>query len=141
MERLGLGRLLGRHFLVVTHRGRRSGLMRQTGVMVLREDRRTGEVCVAAGSSRADWYRNVQAQPALEVSLAGRRFRPVQRFVPPEELAGHIAWARRHSPLQAWVQSRFFGWRWTTEPGEILALARSLGGVAFRPAERQADNP
>jgi deazaflavin-dependent oxidoreductase (nitroreductase family) len=134
VERLGLGRLLGRHFLVVTHRGRRSGLIRQTGVMVLHEDQQTGEICVAAGSLKADWYRNLQAQPALEVAIGGRQFRPAQRFVPPEELAAHIAWARRHRPLQAWVQSRFFGWRWTTAPDDILALARTLGGVAFRPA-------
>jgi hypothetical protein len=110
-------------------------LIRQTGVMVLHEDRRTGEVCVAAGSLDADWYRNVRSEPALEVSLAGWRIRPVQRFVPPEELAAHIAWARRHSPMQAWVQSRFFGWRWTTAPDAILALAATLGGVAFRPVD------
>ena len=140
MDRLGLGRLVGRHFLVVTHRGRRSGQMRQTGVMVLHEDRQTGEICVAAGSLKADWYRNVQAQPAIVVAIAGRRFRPVQRFVPVEELAAQIAWARQHRPFQAWVQSRFFGWSWTTKPAEIFALARALGGVAFRPAERRADN-
>ncbi len=135
LERLGLGRLLGRHFLVVTHRGWRSGLVRQTGVMVLHEDRRTGEVCVAAGSLMADWYRNLQAEPALQVALAGRRFRAAQRLVTPEELARHIAWARQHRPFQAWIQSRFFGWAWTTSPDHILALARKLGGVAFLPVE------
>ncbi len=138
MERLGLGWLLGRHFLVVTHLGRRSGLVRQTGVMVLYENRQTGEVCVAAGSLKADWYRNVLAQPAPEVAIAGRRFCPVQRLVPPEELAAHIAWARQHSPLQAWIQCRFFGWPWTTAPDQILDLARRLGGVAFRPIQPSA---
>jgi deazaflavin-dependent oxidoreductase (nitroreductase family) len=141
IDRLGLGWLLGRHFLVVTHRGRRSGLIRQTGVMVLHEDRRTGEVCVAAGTLNADWYRNVQAQPAPEVAIAGRRFCPVQRFVPPEELAAHIAWVRQHSPVQAWIQSRFFGWPWTTAPDQILELAQSLGGVAFMPTQIVLGSP
>ncbi len=134
VDQLGLGRLLGRLFLVVTHRGRRSGLIRRTGVMVLREDRQTQEVIVAAGHLKADWYRNIQAEPALAVSIAGRRFVPAQRLVPAEELASHIAWSRQHHPFQAWIQSRFFSWRWTRSPEEILALARSLGGVAFRPA-------
>jgi hypothetical protein len=56
LDQCGLGWLLGRQFLVITHRGRRSGLTRRTGVMVLNEDPRTGELCVAAGSLKADWY-------------------------------------------------------------------------------------
>lgn len=132
VDQLGLGWLLGRQFLVVTHRGRRSGLIRRTGVMVLHEDRLTGEVIVAAGKLKSDWYRNIQAEPALSVAIAGRRFTPIQRLLPVEELASHIAWSRRHNPVRAWIQSRFFGWPWTKSPEEILALARSLGGVAFR---------
>lgn len=134
IDRIRLGWLLGRQFLVITHRGRRSGFIRQTGVMVLHEDPRTGEVCVAAGSLKADWYRNILAEPALFVSHAGHRFIPAQRLLTSEELAEYIAWARKHQPIRAWIQSRFFGWHWTTSQEEILNLARSLGGVVFRPS-------
>ncbi len=36
--RLHLGWLLGHRFLLITHRGRRSGRLRQTGVMILHYD-------------------------------------------------------------------------------------------------------
>ena len=134
LDQLGLGWLLGRQFLVITHRGRRSGLIRRTGVMVLHEDPRTGALCVAAGTLKTDWYRNIQAEPALFVSHAGYRFVPAQRFLTSEELAEHIGWARKRHPIRAWIQCRFFHWRWTTSQEEILALARSLGGIVFCPS-------
>ncbi len=132
VDQLGLGWLLGRQFLVVTHRGRRSGLIRRTGVMVLHEDQQIREVIVAAGSLKSDWYRNIQAEPALLVAIAGHRFTPIQRLVSAEELASHIAWSRQHNAVRAWIQGRFFGWPWTKSQEEILVLAHSLGGVAFR---------
>ena len=137
--RLHLGWLLGYRFLLVTHCGRRSGKIRQTGVMVLYYDPNSHTALVVAGTKSADWYRNIQAEPSLSVAVAGRRFIPAQRFVPVEELAANIAWSRRHHPVRAWIQSRFFRWPWTRSPEEILALARSLGGVAFRPAELTGD--
>jgi deazaflavin-dependent oxidoreductase (nitroreductase family) len=133
VDQLGLGWLLGRQFLVIAHHGRRSGLLRRTGVMVLNEDPISGEICAAAGSLKSDWYRNILAEPALLISHAGHRFVPVQRMLTCEELAAHISQARKNHPFQAWVQSRFFHWRWTTSPKEIATLASTLGGVSFRP--------
>ncbi len=46
--RLHLGWLLGHRFLLVTHRGRRSGMLRQTGVMVLHHDSYSHRICVVA---------------------------------------------------------------------------------------------
>lgn len=134
LDQYGLGWLLGRQFIVITHRGRRSGLIRRTGVMVLNQDPQTGELCVAAGSLKSDWYRNILAEPALLVSHAGHRFIPIQRLLSTAELAEYIASARKYHPIRAWIQSRFFHWRWTTSPEEIVTLATTLGGVAFRPA-------
>ncbi len=41
LSRLGLGWILGRQFMLISHRGRVSGILRQTGVMILRYDRQT----------------------------------------------------------------------------------------------------
>lgn len=71
--RLGFGPLLsfwpaglGR-YLVITHTGRKSGLARRTPVNYALID---GEIYVTAGFGRqADWVRNVQANPQVEVWL------------------------------------------------------------------------
>ncbi len=131
--RFHLGWLMGHRFLLVTHRGRKTGKVRQTGVMVLHYDHRSREAFVAAGSAHADWYRNIHASPALEVALGRERYRPEQRFLEVEEIAELLAWSRQRHPIKARIQSLFFHWPWDLSDQELLDLGRSLGGVAFRP--------
>lgn len=130
--RLRLGWLMGHRFMLITHRGRRTGKVRQTGVMVLRYDRRSKEALVVAGSAQADWYRNIHASPAIEVALGRQRCRPEQRFLEGEEIAELLAWSRQRHPVKARIQSMFFHWPWNSSRKELLDLAMSLGGVAFR---------
>lgn len=53
--------------MVLVHRGRKSGLLRRTPVNYAIVDDMI--YCVAAYGSRADWYRNVLADPRVEVWL------------------------------------------------------------------------
>jgi len=73
MWQLGLGKwvnfwpeVVGR-IMVITHRGRRSGLKRRTPVNYAQ----VGDdvYCVAGFGERTDWYRNVRKQPQVEVWL------------------------------------------------------------------------
>jgi deazaflavin-dependent oxidoreductase (nitroreductase family) len=73
MWRLGLGRWIniwpavGGRIMVITHTGRKTGIKRHTPVNYTIAD---GEVyCTAAFGSRADWYRNIVANPDVEVWL------------------------------------------------------------------------
>jgi len=73
MWRLGLGPLLnwwpmvGGRILVIHHTGRKSGLPRRTPVNYAIVD---GDLYCTAGYGRAsDWYRNIQANPNIEVWL------------------------------------------------------------------------
>jgi deazaflavin-dependent oxidoreductase (nitroreductase family) len=74
--RLDLGRFLNRPWLggqimVVTHTGRVSGTRHRTPVNYARHN---GDVyCTAGFGQRSDWYRNVVADPAIEVWLPGER--------------------------------------------------------------------
>src|SRR5512143_2438040 len=110
VHRLQLGWMLGNRFLLVSHYGRRSGLLRQTGVMVLHYDSHSHTACVIAGSRDADWYRNVHASPAVEVAIGRDRYRPEQKLLQTHEIAVLLKWSRRHHPFTARVQSWFFGW-------------------------------
>jgi deazaflavin-dependent oxidoreductase (nitroreductase family) len=82
LYRLGLGWLLGYRFAQITHRGRRSGRIYRSVVEVVRFDPATHEVVVlAAWRGRTDWYRNLEAAPALEISIGHLRFVPEQRLL------------------------------------------------------------
>lgn len=73
MWRLGFGPWLNLwpkgfgQYLVLTHRGRKTGLLRRTPVNFARVK---GEIYITAGFGKiSDWYRNIQANPHIEVWL------------------------------------------------------------------------
>lgn len=85
--RLGLGNLGNRpetsQVMVLSHRGRKSGLLRRTPVNFAVVD---GDIyCTAAFGSRADWYRNLQADPHVEVWLPNGWYAGVAEEVPDDD--------------------------------------------------------
>lgn len=72
LYRLGLGPLLAGSTLVLTTRGRRTGCPRRTPLGYVRDG---GTLYVQSGrGERADWYRNVVADPVVVVRLGAERF-------------------------------------------------------------------
>lgn len=104
---LDLGWLLGHRFLMVTHRGRKSGLLRRTVLEVLQHDRETvTSIVMAAYGERADWLRNIQHSPPLEVQIGGRRYVPEYHVLSDDEARHFLkTWEREH-PLEAAIGSR-----------------------------------
>lgn len=88
---LRLGFLFGERFLMLTHVGRASGRTYRTVVEIVEHDRSTHEYIVCSGlGPGADWYRNIRANPPLEVQVRNRRWRPEVRFLQPEEAASTL---------------------------------------------------
>jgi deazaflavin-dependent oxidoreductase (nitroreductase family) len=128
-----LGRLLGHRFLLVAHRGRKSGKIYETVLEVIDYDARRRESYVlSAWGQRSDWYRNIQASPAIMIQTGGRRYTPVQRSLTPEE--GDALWATfmQEHPVEERLASKLLsvsgnGKNDNPGPGESRRI------VAFRP--------
>jgi deazaflavin-dependent oxidoreductase (nitroreductase family) len=106
LYRLGLGRLLGRRFVLIEHTGRRSGLPRQTVVEVLRHDDTSLDVAAAWGT-RSDWYRNLRADPQARISTGPvRHQRAEAAVVGTEEAADVFAGYAEHHPRAAKALSK-----------------------------------
>jgi len=137
LYRLRLGWLLGHRFLLLTHRGRRSGRVHRTVLEVAAFDPGTGESIVASGwGQRTQWYRNLEAAPALEIETGGRRYRPQQRLLTCNEVYDVMAaYVRRYHPPQR-IVARLFGLRFdgSDRGSERVQLLR---GVAFRPPDQR----
>lgn len=92
--RLGLGDMVNRaprwggQIMVLVHRGRTSGLHRRTPVNYVLVD---GDLFCAVGFGTTDWYRNVQADPHVEVWLPDGRWAGVAEELPRE----HPDWLPR----------------------------------------------
>jgi deazaflavin-dependent oxidoreductase (nitroreductase family) len=139
LYRLDLGWLLGHRFLLLVHRGRRSGLLRETVLEVLLYDPAARESLVlSAWGEEADWYRNVAASPALEVRTGGQRYVPQQRFLAPEENhAVIVEYSRRH-PRAFRLFAGAFGYPLGGTEAMRRGFASSLRLVGFRPKEEES---
>jgi deazaflavin-dependent oxidoreductase (nitroreductase family) len=134
-----LGFLLGRRFLLLVHRGRRSGMVRETVLEVIHHDPSNGEfVVVAAWGDRSDWLRNIRTEPALAVMTGGRRFVPEQRFLSPEEGMRVLARYGRAHPFAWSAITSLFGWSGETDKDNLTRLALEHPLVAFRSAAGNA---
>ena len=67
-----LGWLVGRRFLLLTHKGRKSGLPRQTVLEVV-DYREANDVFIVASGwgNKSDWYQNILKTPDVVVNFAG----------------------------------------------------------------------
>ncbi len=146
LYRLGLGWMLGKRFMRLTHVGRKSGKVYHTVLAALCFDEHTREIFAVSPWSESNWYRNIQAAPALEVETAGRsgpgdirhgciRYIPTQRSLTTEEIAKAFIAFRNRYPVFSRIVASIPGWKIDSTYEEILDLARTLRGVAFGPKE------
>ena len=89
LYRVGLGPMLGRRLIVIEHTGRTSGAPRQTALEVVRRDEESIDVAAAWGV-KSDWYRNLLANPQLEVSSGSLRGAPATASVLDSETAESV---------------------------------------------------
>ncbi|MEJ2352392.1 MAG: nitroreductase family deazaflavin-dependent oxidoreductase [Anaerolineales bacterium] len=84
--RFGLGKLLGNRFLELTHIGRKSGLARHTVLEVVRYEPSSGTYYIAVGfGEHSDWYKNILANPHVEVQSGSGHFKAIAVQLSPEE--------------------------------------------------------
>lgn len=133
------GPALGRTFLAFTHVGRRTGLSHQAVAMVLRYAEASGEAVICAGwGPQTEWYRNLRAEPAVQVQLGGRTFTPQQRFLTEEEAFDVAVQFRREHPRRMRLISTVLGWGNLRDDGPLREFVRTHPFVAFRPTEPPA---
>jgi deazaflavin-dependent oxidoreductase (nitroreductase family) len=136
LYRHGFGWLLGRRILAVTHRGRKSGRTYDTVLEVAVHDRATSESIVASAyGEKADWYRNIEAEPAIRVRTGRLDYEPVQRFLSADEARAAAERFCREHRFEARLGPKVLpaigaAVPDTDDPVELLA---ALPMVAFRP--------
>jgi deazaflavin-dependent oxidoreductase (nitroreductase family) len=137
LYRANLGWLFGGRFVQLTVRGRRSGLLRPVVLEVIGSHPGTGELLVASGWGRqAQWFRNVMANPRVQVQLGRRQF-PGEIVVLGELGAAKALreYARAHRHAYHWfIGPLVLGRRPSATSEEFEALARVLPVLAIRPA-------
>ena len=129
-----LGWLLGHRFLLLTHRGRKTGATHHTVLEVVRYDPTARESAVlSAYGTRADWYRNILAHPPLAVSTGSSEYQPQFRLLDPDERLAALRIYQRRYQRAFHAVMRFLGYAFDGTEEGLRALADTMVMVAFRP--------
>lgn len=100
----GLGRLFGSRMLLLEHTGRRTGRTREVVLEVADRPAPDRYVVVSGFDTRAQWLRNVSAQPRVRVSVGRRRSVPATARVMPSKEAARV--------LAGYAEQRSRWWVW-----------------------------
>jgi deazaflavin-dependent oxidoreductase (nitroreductase family) len=136
--RHGLGWLMGRRFMALSHVGRTSGIERKTVLEVAVYHPDTQEMIVASAfGPKADWCLNIRAKPAHLVQVGRVQYVPRQRFLEPDEartVAEEFCGKHRVEARMAIPMFVAMGGAKKGEFSDPVDLLASLPMVAFKPA-------
>lgn len=92
LYRAHLGFLFGKRFLMIEHRGRRSGTLYRTVIEVAGRLPEPSEwVCTSGTGPNADWYQNLRANGVDAVWVGSKRHQATVRFLEAAEAATVMA--------------------------------------------------
>ena len=132
LYRLGLGSLIGRWVLLLTTTGRKSGLPRTTPLQYEDVD---GAIYIGiARGQKADWFRNIVADPQVEVQIGSRRLRGVaEPVVDPVRLADFLELRLRRHPRMVGAILKSAGLPSTRTHAQLEEYAAGRAMVVIRP--------
>lgn len=129
---IGLGPLVGRLILLLTTTGRKSGLKRVTPLQY----ETVGDLTYlgSARGAQADWYRNLLADPHVEVQVKARRFRALaEPITDPARIADFLELRLRRHPRLIGAILRSEGLPAPPTRADLEQYARRIAVVALRP--------
>ena len=131
---LGLGPIIGRFILLLSTRGRKTGLLRVTP---LQYEEIEGAIFV--GSSRgtkADWYRNILADPHVMVRVKSREFRGLAECsADPAKIADFLEYRLKRHPRMVSAILRADGMPEAPSRADLEAYASRLALVVIKPEQ------
>jgi len=131
---LGLGPIIGRLVLLLTTRGRRTGLLRVTP---LQYEQIEGKYFVgSAFGDRADWYRNILADPDVRVRVGRKVFKAfAEPSTDPVRIADFLEHRLVNRPRMIGMMLRAEGLPRSPSRQDLENLAEDKALVILHPAE------
>jgi len=137
LYRTHLGWLLGGRFVMLTHKGRKSGQLRRVVLEVVYRDEETGAYFVAAGWRRhADWFLNIKANPCVRVDIRRQNFSATAEVVELiDATATFYSYARSHPFAFQELTQFMMGERLRSNQEDCIRLAVSVPLIRLVPIQ------
>ena len=132
---IGLGRVIGKLILLLTTIGRKSGMKRVTPLQY--EQIGNDYYLGAARGLRADWVRNIQSNPHVEVRVGAKRFEGQAEIVTdPKRFADFLeVRLKRHPRMIGLIMEKAHGLPRRPTREQLESLAREEAVVIVHPTK------
>ena len=132
LYRIRLGWLLGSRFLLLIHRGRKTGLQHRTVLEVLRSKDHHCYVVASGWGEDSQWFKNILLNPDVQIEVQGSRRKAMAHRVSKQQAAHELRdYAQRHPLAYRKIGSLLFGKRATASPEAFGHLAKTVPIVTF----------
>ncbi len=131
--RLGLGWMVGKLFLVITTTGRKSGKPRRTPLEYSYVPATDTYVIVGGWRGKTDWFKNVSANPLVEVWVGRRKFKARAERMTDAEVAAWMGQVIRINPGSIPMWSRWGGETVSDSPEVLSRVAKHFPSFQLRP--------
>jgi deazaflavin-dependent oxidoreductase (nitroreductase family) len=136
LHKMGLGgweRLVGAQWMLITTKGRKTGKLRHTMVDVMDYDKASDTYYIeAAYGARADWYKNIQANPIFEAKVGRRKFNARAGALTTEGASEMLVQFYRSKPAYTRSVMAMAGMKFKDED-ELRSMGRNLTLLAVTP--------
>lgn len=134
LYRLGLGGLMGDHFLLLTHTGRSSGLPRQAVLEIVDRDVENQIYYVVSGfGEKADWYRNIIKNPDVTIQIGRKKIAAIAEQVPLETSVKIILDYAQHHPQAIKNLIQIMGYKLGDTEEDYQTFAQIVPVVGIQP--------
>jgi deazaflavin-dependent oxidoreductase (nitroreductase family) len=136
LHKMGLGgweRLIGAQWMFITTIGRKTGKRRETMVDVMDYDKAADTYYIeAAYGARADWYKNIQANPTFEAQVGRRKFKAHAGALSTDGAGELLVQFFRAKPAYTRSVMAMAGLKFKNEE-ELLVIGKDLTLLAVKP--------
>lgn len=132
--RLGLGFLFGKRFLLLEHVGRKSSLLRNAVLEVIRYDAGEQTYYVVSGfGSQSDWYLNIKENPEVRIQVGRKWMRALAEILPSNQAGKEIlSYAERYPRTFRVLTERLLGIQIGKSDEDLAHLAQGFIVVGMR---------
>jgi deazaflavin-dependent oxidoreductase (nitroreductase family) len=133
----GKGWIVGWLILLLRHTGRKSGKQYATPLQYEKID---GAYYIgAARGVKADWFRNIQANPEVQVSVGRKNFKAMAEPVTnAEKVADFLTYRLKHRPIMIGLMMRMHKLPMKPSRDQLLELGRTTAVVVLHPQDEPA---
>lgn len=139
LHKIGLGgweKLIGAEWMLLSTTGRKTGRRRDSMVDVMDYDAESDTYYIeAAYGSRADWFKNIQANPVFDAQVGRRKFKATAEELSGKDTGEALVRFFRRKPAYTRSVMAMVGMKFKDED-ELRKLGENLTLLAVKPLSR-----